>query len=262
MADGHGLHEPVDMVDVVYNLASPPPGLREQEYERFNGFSLRNLLEEAEEHGVKSFVHLSCVDVYGFGGGPLIDSARRPKPEGAYQKSKMEGERVVSEFGKAKKEMKVHIVRAVRPVGPRDQSLTVPLMRMAKRGRIVLPAGAAARMSLAHPKDIAQAMLKASRLPESGGVYNVSSFESSVGDFARRLSDGLGAKAEITQQGLLSGKRELPRYAAEQVRAGLTLKDQSAWKDIGYAPEFTIEKTVEETIEWYRKEPWATRNLE
>lgn len=261
IADRHSLHEPMDMVDVVYNLASPPPGLGEADYARFNGTSLKNLLGEAHEHGAKVFVHLSCVDVYGFGGGATIDTSRRPNPGNAYQRSKLEGEKVVTGFGKENREMKVRIVRAVRPIGPRDPTLTTPLLKMMEGGKVILPAGASGRMSLVHPKDVAQGLLRASTSATDGEMYAVKSFDASVADFAGLLSKTSGTRAELKQQGLLSGKTSIPQYASEQVKAGLTIGEQESWKRISYAPAFTIEQTVEETIGWYRKEPWVTKDL-
>ena len=67
LMDKESLHEALEMVNVVYNLASPTPDHEGQgDYFEVNTKGLRNLLEEAEEHGVKDFVHLSTLDVFGF----------------------------------------------------------------------------------------------------------------------------------------------------------------------------------------------------
>lgn len=260
IGDRHSLHEPMDMVDVVYNLASPPPRLKEEDYSKFNNGPLMNLLAEANEHGVKVFVHLSCLDVYGFGGGCHVEANRSPKPEMAYQKAKLEAERIVTGFGKDNKEMKVAIVRAARPVGPRDQTVTLPILRMMEGGKVVLPQGSGTTMSLVHPKDIAQSLLRAS-VSNPGEVVLVKSFEASVEELARRLVDASGSKVQLKQQGMFGGKTLISGYASEQVRAGLSIDAQDAWKRISYAPNFTIENTVEETIGWYRKEPWVTKDV-
>lgn len=114
--DRHTLHEPLDMVDVVYNLASPPAGRDAGEYGKFNTVALNNLLEEANEHGAKMFVHLSCLDVYGDAG--VIESTSVPRPVDEYQKSKLAGENLVVEFGRNHPDMKVRVVRAALAVGP------------------------------------------------------------------------------------------------------------------------------------------------
>ena len=62
LIDKESLHEALEMVNVVYNLASPTPDHEGQgDYLEVNTKGLRNLLEEAEEHGVNDFVHLSTL---------------------------------------------------------------------------------------------------------------------------------------------------------------------------------------------------------
>jgi nucleoside-diphosphate-sugar epimerase len=257
--DRHTLHEPLDMVDVVYNLASPPPGGSAEDYARFNEVALKNLLEEANEHGAKVFVHLSCLDVYGSSG--LIEESTAPRPKDEYQKAKLNAEKIVSDFGREKPDMKVRIIRAARALGPRDTTLTVPLLKMIGQGKVVLPAGGSSPMSFTHPKDIAQSLLKAATYPGDWNVYLVKSFDATVEDYTLALSNATGKKAEVKTAGLFSGKSLLPQYTVEQVKAGRTLKVQDSWKRISYAPLYTIDKTVEEVSEWYRKEPWATNDL-
>jgi len=254
--DRHTLHEPLDMVDVVYNLASPPPGGKAADYASYNGVALNNLLEEANEHGAKVFVHLSCLDVYGIVGP--IDGSLVPRPKDEYQKAKLEGEMIVSEFGRGHPDMKVRVVRAARGLGPRDTTLTVPILKMIERGRVVLPVGGSVAISFSNPKDIAQSLLRAATYTGDWETCLVKSFDATVEDFAKALSSATGKKAEVKSAGLFSGKTAVPQYTADQIKAGLTLKEQDSWKKISYAPAYTMEKTVEEVSEWYRKEPWAT----
>jgi len=255
--DRHTLHEPLDMVDVVYDLASPPPGAGAEEYAKFNTVALNNLLEEANEHGAKVFVYLSCLDVYG--SGP-IEAGVSPRPRDDYQKAKLEAEKIVSDFGREKPDMKVRIVRAARAIGPRDTTLTVPLLKMVERGKVILPAGANAAISFSHPKDIAQSLLKAATYVGDLETCMVKSFDATTENYAKALSNATGKKAEVKSAGLFSGKTLLPTYTTEQIRAGLVLKQQETWNKISYMPAYTIEKTADEVSEWNRKEPWSTQD--
>lgn len=259
LMDRHSLHEPLDMVDVVYNLASPTPSQDADEYAKFNSVALSNLLEEANEHGAKVFVHLSCLDVYGTGG--VIESTSVPKPVDEYQKSKLASESLVADFGRNHPDMKVRVVRAALAVGPRDKRLTSSLLRMIETGKVVLPPGSSSVISLSHPKDVAQALLKAATYGGEWDQCLVKSFDSSVEDFLRRTSTATGRKVDVKSGGLLSGKTLIPQYSAGQIRAGRTIKEQEFWKKISYAPGYTIEKTIEEVSEWYRREPWLTKDL-
>ena len=261
LTDRHTLHEPLDMVDVVFNLASPPPGREREEYLTFNDVGLKNLLEEAHEHGAKSFVHLSTLDVYGFGSGGSIVKDIIPHPTDEYQKSKLEGEKVVTEFCKSHPEMQVHIVRAARAVGSRDPSIVVPILKMIERGKVTLPSGSSSGLSVTHPKDIAQAMVKAAASAGDATPIQIKSFELKVDELARALLKSTGKSAEVKQQGVFSGKSLIGGYAADGIRSGLTLEERDSSIRIAYSPKFDLDGLVVEVAAWYRKEPWVTQGL-
>lgn len=257
--DRHTLHEPLDMVDVVYNLASPPPGASDEEYSKFNEVALNNLLEEANEHGTKVFVHLSCLDVYGSGG--RIGTTTVPAPKDDYQRAKLDAENRVIGFGRKNPDIKVRVVRAARAIGPRDTAITVPILNMAEHGKVILPSGSSSAISLSHPKDVAQALLRAATYTGANQLFLVKSFDASLDTYSRALLTVTGKKADVKSAGLLSGKTAISPYHSSQVRAGISLDAQDSWAAMSYAPSYTVQKTVEEVSEWHRKEPWATRDL-
>jgi dihydroflavonol-4-reductase len=250
------LHEPLDMVNVVYNLASPTPRNGGGEYLRVNTEGLRNLLEEAREHGVKRFVHLSTLDVCGFGRSRELDLETKASPTHPYQVAKFEAEVLIKEFAKHNSEIQVSIVRAARAIGPRDPTFVVPILRMVQTGTVTLPQGAQATMSFSHPKDIAQALLRVGQ-GTAGDLLLVKSFDASTEEVARALVNSCGASAAIKQQGIL-GKTLFPSYTCEQIKAGLTVKTQSSWGTIGYVPAYSVSKVADEVAAWYGKNPWAT----
>jgi dihydroflavonol-4-reductase len=264
LMDRHTLHEPLDMVDVVYSLASPPPGSPQDEYDKFNNVGLQNLLEEADEHGVKMFVHLSTLDVYGFGAGHEVDGLKEPMPTTTYQRAKLDGEKIVTGFAQKHPELQVRVVRAARAVGSRDQTLVTPVLRMIEQGKVTLPAGGTDNtMSFTHPRDIAQALLKAASSPVvDAKTPLVKSFDATVAEVSAALIRSIGKDATVKQQGRFSGGSPFPQYTAEQMKAGLRLKGQEeAWKKISYVPAYGLEGMAAEVATWYRKEPWVTKNL-
>jgi len=259
--DRHSLHEPLDTVDVVYSLASPPPGRERQEYVDFNERGLRNLLEEALEHRVKTFVHLSTLDVYGFSPGGAIGRESIPHPSDENQRSKLEGERIVTEFGRNHPELQVRIVRAAKALGSRDTTTVTPVLKMIEHGKVTVPSRSSATLSITHPKDVAQALLKAASSVGDWTPYQIKSFDTSVDGFARTLAKALGKTAEVKQQGMFSGKGLISHYYAEEIAAALTLEEQESSKRLAYSPAFDLEKVVSEISAWYRKEPWVTKDL-
>jgi dihydroflavonol-4-reductase len=256
LSDHHSLHEAMEGVDVVYNLASPMPDA-DNEFRSANTEGVINLLEVASEAKAKAFVHLSTLDVYGFSSREIVPGTPL-QPATDYQKAKAEAERLLGEYAKRSALPRIAIIRSARAVGARDTSLAVPLLKMLEQGRVVVPPGG--NLSFSHPKDIAQAMYRAALgNKENGGVYLLKSFDSTPEGLAQGLVHAVGKPAEVRRQGLLSGS-SLPRYTADQLRASLRIDVQPNWKEIGYSPQYDLKGTCEEIAAWYRKEPWVTES--
>jgi len=256
LADHHSLHEAMDGVDVVYNLASPMPDSDSESFAS-NAGGFLNLLEVATEAKAKTFIHLSTLDVYGFRAG-MISVGDPFRPENQYQKSKAEAERLLQEFSKRNPQTRVVIIRAAKALGSRDESLVVPLLRMIEAGKVVVPAGGL--MSFSHPKDIAQAMYKASLGQcATGSSFLVKSFDSTPQDIARGVAAAVGRNVSLKKQGLFSGS-SLPKYASEQLRAELRIDAQPGWEELGYVPQYDLQKTCEEIASWCKKEPWVVES--
>lgn len=254
LLDHHSLHEAVEGTDTVYSMASPMPGA-DTDFERVNTEGISNLLEVAQEMGVKTIVHLSTLDVYGFGAG-RIDGQTPLKPAGPYQTSKAAADGALIEFSKRNPLPRIVIIRAARAVGSRDQTLVVPVLKMIEAGKVVLPGKS--EMSFTHPRDVAQAMYKAASNPSlAAGVYLTKSFDATAASLASQLAKAVGVSAEVRRPGFMS-KGGLPPYTADQMDASLRIDAQPGWKEMGYSPEFDLSKTCEEIAAWYKKEPWVT----
>lgn len=264
LMDKESLHEALEMVNVVYNLASPTPDHEGQgDFFEVNTKGLRNLMEESEEHGVKDFVHLSTLDVFGFKKKKV--GAKEFAVDGSaylshpYQKAKLQAELEIQEFAKKGGEMRLKIVRAAKATGPRDVTLALPLLKMMESGSVVLPSGSDSPMSFTHPRDVAKGLLRVATAGESGKVYQVKSFDATTDDLAKGVIDACGKKVQVKREGLFS-KSTLPPYTASQVKAGMLLEAQDSWGAISYSPEYDLKRTCGEIAEWHGKEPWLTEN--
>jgi dihydroflavonol-4-reductase len=263
LLDKESLHEALEMVNVVYNLASPTPDHQGQgDYLEVNTKGLRNLLEEAEEHGVNDFVHLSTLDVFGFKTkkvGANDELVGFPSLSHPYQKAKLQAEKEIHEFSKKGGEMRLKMVRAAKVTGPRDTTLALPILRMMEGGSVVLPSGSDSAMSFTHPRDVAKALFRVATAGEGGRTYQVKSFDSTVEDLARGVMAACGKKAQVKREGLFS-KTAVPPYTASQVKAGMLLERQDSWSAISYAPEYDLQRTSKDIAEWHVKEPWLTES--
>src|SRR5712691_3782998 len=199
LLDHHSIHEALEGVDTIYSLASPMPDTGAKEYAALNTAGIRILLEAAQEAGVMTLVHLSTLDVYGFKNRTITESSE-PQPDHPYQRAKLEAERLLLDFGGKNPGVKVVIVRSSRAVGPRDRTVTLPILKMAEGGAVVLPPGEV--MSFSHPKDVAQAMHKAATSnPLRKKLYLVKSFDSTIDDVAAAMIAASGSHAVIKRQG-------------------------------------------------------------
>ena len=256
LTDHHSLHEAMEGVDAVYNLASPMPG-SDSDFLTANTEGLLNLLDVASESGVKVFVHLSTLDVYGFG-SRLVGPTTPFAPSNDYQKSKAEAERLLGEFSKRNAAPRVLVIRAAKAVGSRDESLVVPVLRMAAAGKVVIPSEGP--MSFTHPRDIAQAMFRAATgtLPTGTRVL-LKSFDSTPEELGRGIVAAVGAEAVVKKPGLMSGT-SIPHYTVVQLRASMRIDEQAEWKALGYTPAYGLKNTCEDIATWYKKEPWVAES--
>ena len=252
LLDHHSLHEAMEGVDTVYSMASPSP-LEGRDY-RINGEGIANLLDVSREAGVKTIVHLSTLDVFGFASGKVSDSSRA-NPARGYQASKLEAEEKLLEFSRIGEGPRIAIIRSARAVGSRDDTLVAPLLRMIQSGTVALPESR--KMSFSHPKDIAAAMYTATtRQLQSGRVFMIKSFDSTASELVSGIAASLGRPLEIKGEGILS-RGGLPAYTRGQLKASLLLEEQPSWSDLGYSPQFDLRKVCQEIAAWFTKEPWA-----
>jgi len=256
LLDHHSLHEAMDGAETVYNLASPMPDTDARDYEKVNTEGISNLLEVAKETGVKTIIHLSTLDVYGFKTRAITESSS-PQPTHPYQKAKLGAEKLVLDFAEMNRGVRVVIIRAARAIGPRDRTIVLPILKMAEGGKVLLPAGG--MMSFTHPKDIAQAMYRAATAQVSPRrLCLLKSFDSTLEGVAMALVKSTGREAEIRREGFIGGRSLLPDYASQQSKASLIIGEQEFWRELGYAPSFDVTKFGEDVGEWYRRQPWVT----
>ena len=256
LLDHHTLHEAMEGVDVIYYMASPMPDA-DSDFIKVNTEGVLNVLEAATEVKAKAFVYLSALDVYGFVSRTVTPSSPF-SPSTEYQKSKAEAERILQEFAKRNGQPRIAILRPAKAVGPRDESLVVPILRMVASGKGTLPSSG--RMSFSHPKDIAQAMYRATTWNSlSGAAVLVKSFDATLVELATQIATAMGKPFEAGRSGFLA-RSPLSRYTTEQMKASIRIDEQPGWKDLGFAPTYTLKSTCEEIARWYEKETWVAED--
>ena len=99
-------------------------------YRDINVGGTRNVLEASVEAGVRQFIHGSTIGVYGTAQKGALAEDSPVKPENIYGITKLEGERVASEY---RDRLSLTIVRISETYGPEDTRL-LPMFRYVAKG--------------------------------------------------------------------------------------------------------------------------------
>lgn len=165
--------------DVVIHLAAllhqcEPHTSLERDFERVNVGGTENLVCAAVASGVKRFVYVSTIAVYGPSGGAVIDERTEPRPDTPYARTKLAAERVVLDATRSGQPLGT-VLRAAAVYGPRVKG-NYRRLALAIARRRYMPVGRGTnRRTLVHDRDLAAAIVAAAAHPQAAGqMFNVS----------------------------------------------------------------------------------------
>jgi nucleoside-diphosphate-sugar epimerase len=159
----------------------------------------RTLLEGAREAGVKRFVHLSTVDVYGIPTGNIDEKHPLTVTGRAYGDSKIEAERACQEA--AKKGVPVTILRPTLVHGPFSATWTIAYAeRLQKRPWLIAEADAQGTCNLVYVDDLVGAALAAFDADTPPGeAFNINGAERPTWhQYFTALNDAMGLPPLVT----------------------------------------------------------------
>lgn len=228
------------------------------------------LLEAAAAAGVRRFVHISSVAVYGFGGCRDLDEDAPPNPfPNGYCLSKAAAEKEVrTRSGR----LETVILRPANVYGPHDHTTTLPLLRALEKGMPFFPGGGKTLTSPCYVGNLAEAVLRAL---EAGGrrgeAYNVTDGRDMPwAEFLALAAAAMGRRGPrfslpclplYLLGGMLEGIYRLAgsttpplitRYRIAQVRRDYGFSIARARRDLGYRPPFTPEEGMAESVRWFK----------
>jgi len=159
-------------VDTLYHLAAELTNSAQMQAVNIQGTA--NLLTAAKRAGVRSWIQLSSVGVYGPPRSLIVKEGTTPKPANEYERTKLASDRLVDEACRRSK--MEHVI--LRPsniigVGMKNGSFFA-LVKAVSRGRyfFIGPRGAIA--TYVHVEDVVRALVECPK-PPMRGVYNLSS---------------------------------------------------------------------------------------
>jgi dihydroflavonol-4-reductase len=262
----------LDGVDAVLAIAATfrEPNLSDERYRAVNIEAVRILLELARTHAVRRIVHCSTVGIHGNVQGPPATEASPVVPDGIYEETKAEGDRLARDLGQ-QLGLEVIVLRPTPVYGPGDTRL-LKLFKMASKSSPLFMLGdGTAGYHLVHIDDLVDAFILAlDGAGRPGEAYIIGGPEQpSLNDVIGTLASVLGrsdpstVRLPVTPIRLLGHACEIlcrplgisPPIYRRRVdffinnrRFDLT----KARSELGYFPKISMRHGLEQTAAWYR----------
>jgi nucleoside-diphosphate-sugar epimerase len=255
-------------IDYLMHVAGTTKGRTYADYERINIFGTENLVRICLDNIVKlkKFIFFSSLAATGgTHNNNFIHENIQCTPVSFYGKSKQQAESLLLRF---KEKIPLVILRLSAIYGPRDTE-TLAYFKFLKKGiRPVWPG----TVSSCHVRDaVHAAILCLNKNIESGNIYNVSDGMCyTIDDIAKVAEQIMGKKAIRIKCSIpilsIFAKFNYILSAGNTVFGPDKIKEltKSCWvcdinktqQDLGYIPEYTIERGIQETIIWYQEQKW------
>jgi len=263
-------------VEVVYHCAAKVGDWGPwTEFQRVTIDGTRHALEAAIDAGVRRFIHISSISVYGYyTKDQTIDESfavgHRLYRWAHYSRSKMIAEELARQAHRSSK-IEVTIIRPAWIYGERDRTTIARLYHMVTTGRAKILGRGDNRLNLVYAGNVAEAAITAAALPAAGGeVFNCSNdgeitqqayFDLLAGACGAppvrrrvpyRLAYGAGLVLECL--GHLLAWREPPfvtRYAVWLMGRRSFFSAEKARRVLNWKPTIPYEVGVPATVKWY-----------
>jgi nucleoside-diphosphate-sugar epimerase len=268
------LADAVKGVSLVFHCAGLTKTIHARDYYIVNHLGTKNLLEACARYnpGIDKFILVSSQAAAGpsLDGRP-VDDGTIAHPVSDYGRSKLFSEDEVRGF---KDRFPVVIIRPTSVYGPRDADV-YEMFRWASRGLTLQLTGGERYFNLCYVEDLTAALLlSAERKTESGSVYFVAESRSySWSEFRALLLSTGGVKARtlkipysaawllglVSEIGSIFTKRPAlaNRQKVHEAAQRYWLCDVGKIEnDLCFRAEYPLQKGLELTWQWYRKNRW------
>jgi dihydroflavonol-4-reductase len=274
ITDKSSLIEPLKGAVFVFHVAGITRSKNKAEYFRVNASGTRNLLQACllTNPSVEKLVYVSSQTAAGPGKDlHPIDENAKCEPINNYGKSKLKGEKEVLNF---KDKLPVTIIRPPAVYGPRDKDILY-FFQMINKGIIPSFGLKESYLSLVYVKDLVQGLILAAESQKSSGqIYFLTDGKTySWSEAFGIVRDSLGVKAirlRIPKSVLVTfaffseaftrllGKTPLLHLGrAKELCQRFWICDISKAKtELGFLPEYDLEKGAFETANWYKENKW------
>jgi nucleoside-diphosphate-sugar epimerase len=263
-------------VDAVWHCAalSSPWGAW-SDFHTANVLATSHLAHAAVAKGVRRFVHISTPSLYfDFNHRLDIEETFRPaRYVNHYASTKAQAEDVIRTVAAANPDITFVTLRPRGIFGPHDRVLLPRILRLLRErgGRLPLPRAGTAQIDLTYVGNVVHAMRLATtcRDVRSGEAFNITNNESTcLRDVLDALLTRLGmvyrikdvpypvldlAARAMQRWAAVSGREPLlTRYSVGALNYDMTLSTRKAQQVLGYQPRWTLQQSIEETVNWIK----------
>ncbi len=273
LSDRAGLQKSLKKTDVVFHLASALGSslISNGEFQATNAGGTQSVLKAASEARVRTVIHFSSAGVLGHVPGMRpVNESYPPHPLDAYDRSKLEGERIALDFGR--RGLDVRIIRPGWVYGPGDRR-TLKLIRAVARKRILMVSQGDALQSPVYIDDLIKGTLRCLEKGRRAEVYNLAGPEIlAIKDMIRLIAEAAGVKpprlrlplgpaaaaASILDKTFRLFKKEAPLTPS---RLAFFIRSKpmdirKAVRELGYSPRVDFAQGMAQTVAWYRDKGW------
>ena len=169
------------------------PSTPAEEYTRFNVEGTRALLDAARDAGVKRFVFMSSIKVYGETPEGTIDESTPIAAEAHYARTKARAEELVL----AAKDLQPIVLRLCPVYGRGDKGNVRTVIRAIARRRFFVPGDGSTKKSLVHVSTVADVVRAATTKSATGAFVVADRHAPSIRELADTIAKHLGRRAPI-----------------------------------------------------------------
>jgi dTDP-glucose 4,6-dehydratase len=254
LKDPDGVRKAVRGCHKVFHLgaliAIPYSYVHPFDFVQTNVVGTANLLNACLENGaLEKIVHTSTSEVYGTAQYIPIDERHPLQAQSPYAASKIGADKLAESYFLSFN-LPIATLRPFNTFGPRQslRAIIPTIISQALHDRKIRLGNTKPRRDFLFVRDTVRGFIELGKCDEAvGKVINVGTGKDiSVEELAKMVLDQIGKKGEIE----VEDRRVRPeRSEVMQLLSDIRL----AQKLFGWAPRYSLEKGLEETIEWYRK---------
>jgi len=241
-------------MEIVFNLAAliaiPYSYIAPESYIDTNVKGALNMCQAARASGSDRVIQISTSEVYGTAKYVPIDEAHELQPQSPYSASKIGADSIAMSFFYAF-ELPVTIARPFNVFGPRQSARAVIptiITQIAAGKKSIALGDLTPTRDFTYVKDTCRALALIAAHDETvGQTINIgSNFEISVHDVVMKIKELMNSDIEIIH--------DSTRIRPKDSEVFRLWCDNSKIKGLtGFEPEYTLEKGLNETIEWFTK---------